>query len=175
MAYEKFYTVREISMSFLWIGENLAFRNFFNMESCSTAPVNMHANHPNLRHLKEDDTPSLLEAKIRVSCRNFVENLRIGENFQLRNFLQVTYDPDNQPFWNVVFRYNILHSPIMKIPPLHLKLTIILQIIHHLEKSTYGQKIFNFFSGKFGSYVHCVQVHFQHSVQHRHTCSPRHN
>jgi hypothetical protein len=32
VAYEKFHTLCEISTSFLQIGENLALRNFFNME-----------------------------------------------------------------------------------------------------------------------------------------------
>jgi hypothetical protein len=125
VAYEKFHTPCEISM----IGENLALRNFSNMELHSIMPANTYVNLPNPRHLKEDDTPSLLEAKIHVLCGNFV---CIGKNFQLRNFLQVdpgctgsTYDPSNQLFWNVVFRYNILHLPIVKIPPLCVKLMII--------------------------------------------------
>jgi hypothetical protein len=102
VAYEKFCTLHEISMSFPQIGENLALRNFFNMESCSTTPTNVCTNHPYPRHSKRDDTSSLLEVKIRTLCGNFVENSHIGENFQLRNFLQVdssctgpTYDPSN--------------------------------------------------------------------------------
>jgi hypothetical protein len=148
VVYEKFQTLPKISMSFPWIGKNLALRNFFNMELCSATPTNMHMNHPNPRHLKEDDTSSLLEAKIHVLCGNSMENSRIGENFQLGNFLQVdsgctgpTYDPSNQSFWNVVFRYNILHSLIMKIPPLCIKLTIILRIIKILQTKKSDQRL----------------------------------
>jgi hypothetical protein len=74
--------------------------------------------NPNLRHSKRDDIPSLLIAKIQVSCGNFIENSCISKNFQLRNFLQVdpgctglTYNSSNKLFWNVV-SYNILCSPI---------------------------------------------------------------
>jgi hypothetical protein len=105
VAYEKFHTLHEISMSFSQIGKNLALRNFFNIESCNTMPTNACTNHPDPRHLKKDDTPSLLEVKIRTLCGNFVENSHIGENFQLGNFLQVdsncielTYDSGNQSF-----------------------------------------------------------------------------
>jgi hypothetical protein len=56
VAYEKFHTPHKISMSFLQIGENLVLRNFFNMESCSTTPTNVHVNHSNFRHSKENDT-----------------------------------------------------------------------------------------------------------------------
>jgi hypothetical protein len=105
VVYEKFCTLHEISVSFLWIGENLALRNFFNMESCSTMSANAHTNHLNPRHLKKNNTLSLLEAKIYTPHGNFAENSHISKNFQVRNFLQVdpgctepTNDPSNQSF-----------------------------------------------------------------------------
>jgi hypothetical protein len=104
VAYEKFCTLCEISMSFPWIGKNLALRNFFNMESCSTMPANVHANHSDPRHSKKDDTSSLLEVKIHTP-RGKKNNSHIGKNFQLGNFLQMDsscttpiYDFNNQSF-----------------------------------------------------------------------------
>jgi hypothetical protein len=75
VAYEKIHTLYEISMSFSQIGENVALRNFFNIESCSTMPANMCINHPDSRHSKRDDISSLLEVKIRILVKIF--NLEI--------------------------------------------------------------------------------------------------